>query len=226
MTLRIDPRPAGRHHIRETAGAARWLLVIATALVLIVTFLLAQPGRVYSTGPAHPAAGAVKVPLAAVFGGPAHEVSQLDVRPASVQALGPTTNHFSGYDLTQATPCCGGGWASAPWVSATSYYNATMNSTTYMAHDTSASIGSYYNLTVNNGQVVGLMCWVQTSTGTYWEKADARKTVNGVSNLYISYLTDTFINVSRANLFAYVPHCSSASVAEFDRLLRAAGLTP
>jgi hypothetical protein len=223
MTLQFDPRPVGQHRIRETAGAARWLLVIFTALLLVVAYLLTRPGRVYDAGPDIPPAGQGLVRVGQVFGGGGQ---QYEVVPASAQALGPTVNRFSGYDLTQAKICCGGGWASAPWVTASSYYNATMNSRTNLAHDTSASIGSYYTLQVAIGQVVGLMCWLQTSTGTYWEKTDSRHTVNGASNLYIAYITDTFINVSRADLFTYVPHCGSASLAEFDRLMRAAGLTP
>lgn len=223
MTLRFDPRPTSRHHIREAAGAARWLLVIASALLLVVLYLLARPGRVYDTGSPVPAPGHALVPVAEPFGGTSYDVTGFELRPASAQGLGPTTNRFSGYDLTQAVICCGGGWAAAPWVTASSYYNATMNSRTNLAHDTSASISSYYTLQVAVGQVVGLMCWVQTSTGTYWEKTDSRHTVNGASNLYIAYLTDTFINVSRADLFAYVPHCDPASLAEFDRLQRATG---
>lgn len=216
MTSHLFHRP-GRNRPYAPGAVLRTLLVVSAALAVVVGCLVALPAPLHGGGSAQAAPAAARVALAGV-GGPGF-VSAKPVRPT---ALGPTVNRFSGYDLTQATVCCGGGWASAPWVSAASYYNATMNSRTNLAHDTSAQVSSYYTLQVAVGQVVGLMCWLQTSTGTYWEKTDSRHVVNGVSNLYIAYLTDTFINVSRADLFNNVPHCDSASMAEFDRLVKLA----
>lgn len=215
-----NSRRPGRHRAFSVTAGARYVLVLASALALVVLYLLVRPGRVYDTGPAHAGSGRTAVQLLGEH--PAAPVALQAGPRLAPQALGATTNYFSGYDLTQATVCCGGGWASAPWVSAASYYNATMNSRTNLAHDASASISSYYTLQVAIGQVVGLMCWTQTSTGTYWEKADSRHTVNGASNLYIAYLADNFVNVSRAALFTYVPRCSSTSATELDRLVKRA----
>lgn len=124
---------------------------------------------------------------------------------------GPIGNHFSAYDITQGiyynctTDSC---LIRAPYVTANSYYNALANAKTALYHypDNIYSTGAT-TVTVVPGQTVGLMCWLQSSTGQYWEKTDSRHVINGVSSLWIGYIDDYFLNISHAELFQYVPHC-------------------
>lgn len=133
---------------------------------------------------------------------------------------GPTSNYFSAYDFRYETAYNCGTPTNPEWVcyaipyggGYASYFNAPGLNRTFLRDSIGGRTNSQGFVNQPN-QNAGVMCWQLASNGSIWLLIDDRQPYQGSTALFVGWVPDADIVLSRVDRLNYVPECGYIKTA-------------